>query len=83
MIPAGGAALIARGPASLIEFGGMPVSERLLWWNFLATDKTLIDAAKLRWALGDFPMPPGDRDDWTPLPADHERPLRLRSARKR
>ncbi len=49
-------------------FGGEPLpEERLIFWNFVATDQTKIDRAKQRWQAGQFPMPPGEANP-IPLP---------------
>lgn len=50
-------------------FGGEPFpEERLIDWNFVATERGLIDAARRRWAEGDFPRIPGEAAG-VPLPA--------------
>lgn len=49
-------------------FGGEALSEeRHIEWNFVATEKKLIEAAKTRWQNHDFPKIAGD-DDYVPLP---------------
>ena len=55
---AGGARLMLLGGATL---GG----PRYIWWNFVASSKERIDAAKEAWRAGDwehgrFQLPPGD-----------------------
>ncbi|MND04477.1 hypothetical protein D3C83_247600 [compost metagenome] len=43
--------------------GGEPLAgERLIWWNFVASDAALIEAAKADWAAGRFPEVPGDTE---------------------
>lgn len=60
-------------PARAIMFGGAPLDgDRRLWWNFVASDAALIEAAKSDWAAGPagaarFPMPPGETER-IPLP---------------
>jgi redox-sensitive bicupin YhaK (pirin superfamily) len=56
--------------ASLVMlFGGAPLDgERHLWWNFVASSKELIEAAKADWAGGRFPLVPGDESERIPLP---------------
>ncbi|HMB72050.1 MAG TPA: pirin-like C-terminal cupin domain-containing protein, partial [Gammaproteobacteria bacterium] len=45
----------------LMLFGGHPLGEdRIIWWNFVATTTAAIDAARQRWARGEFPAVPGD-----------------------
>ena len=48
--------------------GGAPLDAyRFLWWNFVSSDKALIEAAKARWSQGQFPMVPGETE-FIPLP---------------
>lgn len=49
-------------------FGGEPFpEERFIYWNFVATDKQIIEEAKERWKNHEFPKVPGD-DGYVPLP---------------
>lgn len=49
-------------------FGGEPFpEERFIYWNFVATDKEIIEEAKERWRKHEFPKVPGD-DGYVPLP---------------
>lgn len=64
----GEAAITARMPATLMLFGGEPLGERHLFWNFVSSRKERIEQAKADWAAGRFPLPPDDRDEWIPLP---------------
>jgi redox-sensitive bicupin YhaK (pirin superfamily) len=67
---------VAAGPrgARLILLGGAPLGgPRYIWWNFVASSQEKIDAAKEQWRRGDwghglFDLPPGDRDEFIPLP---------------
>jgi redox-sensitive bicupin YhaK (pirin superfamily) len=67
---------VAAGPkgARLILLGGAPLEgPRYVWWNFVASNREKIDAAKEEWRKGDwgcglFDLPPGDRDEFIPLP---------------
>lgn len=61
-----GARLMALGGATL---GG----PRHIWWNFVASSRDRIEAAKAdwragRWGQGLFDLPPDDRDEFVPLP---------------
>ncbi len=61
-----GARLMLLGGATL---GG----PRHIWWNFVASSKERIDAAKEArragdWAHGRFQLPPGDDQEYIPLP---------------
>jgi redox-sensitive bicupin YhaK (pirin superfamily) len=63
VLAAGEAAVLeADGPARLILFGGEPLGERRIWWNFVATDRALIAAARERWGSGGFPDIPGESE---------------------
>jgi len=47
--------------AHLMLFGGEPLTEdRFIWWNFVASTAEAIEAAKEKWARGEFPDVPGD-----------------------
>jgi redox-sensitive bicupin YhaK (pirin superfamily) len=60
--------LEARSPATLMLLGGAPMDgDRHIWWNFVASERTLIEAAKLRWRDGGFPAVPGETE-FIPLP---------------
>jgi redox-sensitive bicupin YhaK (pirin superfamily) len=51
----------AKESTRLMLLGGEPLDgERLIWWNFVASDAALIEAAKLDWAQGHFPAVPGE-----------------------
>jgi len=57
--------------ALVMLFGGAPLDgERHLWWNFVASSKELIEAAKADWAASAerFPAVPGDEHERIPLP---------------
>ena len=58
----------ARSAATLMLLGGAPMDgDRHIWWNFVASDRTLIEAAKQRWRDGGFPAVPGETE-FIPLP---------------
>lgn len=49
-------------------FGGETFpEERFIFWNFVASDKALIEAAKERWEKQEFPKVPGETE-FVPLP---------------
>ncbi|MEM7424716.1 MAG: pirin-like C-terminal cupin domain-containing protein, partial [Pseudomonadota bacterium] len=66
--------ITATRDARLILLGGATLEgPRHIWWNFVATSKERIDAAKAAWAAGDwehgrFQLPPDDKDEFIPLP---------------
>lgn len=53
-------------------FGGEPFDEeRFIFWNFVNSDKELIEQAKVNWNDQNhdaFPLVPGDEHDYVPLP---------------
>lgn len=50
-------------------FGGDPFpEERFIYWNFVATNKDLIEKAKERWGHQTFPAVPGETE-YVPLPS--------------
>ncbi|MCE8555271.1 pirin family protein [Ruegeria pomeroyi] len=67
---------LKAGPqgARLMLLGGATLGgPRHIWWNFVASSKERIDAAKEAWRAGDwrhgrFRLPPGDDSEFTPLP---------------
>ena len=53
----------ARAAAHLMLLGGAPLDgERVIWWNFVASDAALIEAAKADWARERFPAVPGETE---------------------
>lgn len=56
--------------ASLMLLGGEALPEkRWIWWNFVATSKEKIEAAKQRWKAQQFGKIQGD-PEWIPLPEE-------------
>jgi redox-sensitive bicupin YhaK (pirin superfamily) len=66
--PGESAALRAMGDSRIMLLGGdrFP-TPRHIWWNFVASSKERIDAAKERWRQGQFPAVPGE-SEFIPLP---------------
>jgi redox-sensitive bicupin YhaK (pirin superfamily) len=60
--------------ARVLVLGGETLNgPRYIWWNFVASSKEKIEAAKEAWAAGDwgagrFRLPPGDDEEFVPLP---------------
>ncbi|WP_208351956.1 pirin family protein [Pseudaestuariivita rosea] len=60
--------------ARLMLLGGETLEgSRYIWWNFVASSKERIEEAKEAWRAGDwqhgrFQLPPGDDDEFIPLP---------------
>jgi redox-sensitive bicupin YhaK (pirin superfamily) len=67
---------VAAGPngARLVALGGATLGgPRYIWWNFVASSRERIEAAKeewrrANWGQGQFDLPPDDRDEFIPLP---------------
>lgn len=63
----------ARGARVMILGGATLEGPRYVWWNFVASSRDKIEAAKLDWARGAwgeglFDLPAGDREEFIPLP---------------
>jgi redox-sensitive bicupin YhaK (pirin superfamily) len=58
------------GDAVIAVLGGEPFPEsRYIWWNLVSSDHAKIEAAKVAWTNGTFPMVPGETEK-IPLPDD-------------
>ena len=58
-------------PARLMIIGGDNIGPRTIHWNFVASDKELLERAKTNWKNQDkaaFPSVPGDDKEFVPLP---------------
>jgi redox-sensitive bicupin YhaK (pirin superfamily) len=62
------AVITAREKSTLMIFGGEPLGERHVFWNFVSSRKERIEQAKVDWQAGRIPLPPGDDQEWIPLP---------------
>lgn len=60
--------LRALSNAKIIVIGGDSLGERYIDWNFVATDKDLIEQARADWVAQRFAKVPGDEHDYVPLP---------------
>ena len=66
--------IVADTAARLMILGGETLGgPRHIWWNFVASSKERIEAAKEAWREGDwqngrFQFPPGDAEEFIPLP---------------
>lgn len=47
--------------------GGKMDGDRIIWWNFVASSRELVEAAKARWRDQQFPRVPGETE-FIPLP---------------
>lgn len=57
-----------HGTGRVMMLAGDPVGDRFIWWNFVASDRELIDQAKRDWDAQRFPLIPGDHDPWVAAP---------------
>ncbi|MBL6428645.1 MAG: pirin family protein [Maritimibacter sp.] len=72
----GDAMTLTAGPqgARLVLLGGETLNgPRHIWWNFVSSSKDKIEEAKMAWATGawakdKFRLPPGDDEEFVPLP---------------
>lgn len=68
--------LTALQRSRLMLLGGERLGgRRYIWWNFVATSREKMEAAKQAWAAGDwehgrFRLPPSDDQEYIPLPDD-------------
>lgn len=71
-----GARIVVRaaGAARIMLFGGEPVGERHLFWNFVSSSRDRINQAKEDWRLGRFAGVPGETE-FIPLPDTPPRPV--------
>ncbi len=55
--------------ARLMLCGGAPLDgPRHVWWNFVSSRRERINEAKRAWKAGEFALPPGDGNEFIPLP---------------
>jgi redox-sensitive bicupin YhaK (pirin superfamily) len=64
----------ANTAATLMLLGGEPLGERFIWWNFVSSRKERIEQAKEDWKQGRITLPPGDNQEFVPLPEDISKP---------
>lgn len=56
-----------RSAAQLMLLGGQSLGPRYMWWNFVTSDRSLIDQAKHRWLTQSMGQIPGETE-FIPLP---------------
>ena len=66
--------IIAVEPTTLMLFGGEPLGERFIWWNFVSSRCERIEQAKEDWKQGRIILPPNDNQEYIPLPDDKSKP---------
>jgi redox-sensitive bicupin YhaK (pirin superfamily) len=72
-----GAPIVLRGASAstrVMLLGGEPMDgPRIVWWNFVASSRERIEAAKADWTAGRFAPVPGE-SEFIPLPQDRPVP---------
>ena len=62
--------LTATAPSRLMLLGGEAfATPRHVWWNFVSSSRDRINQAKHDWQAGNFPLVPGDEEEFIPIPA--------------
>jgi redox-sensitive bicupin YhaK (pirin superfamily) len=56
-----GAVLRSALATRVVVIGGTPSPPRVIWWNFVASDRALIEQAAERWSQGGFEKIPGEQ----------------------
>lgn len=60
--------LRATQDATVMLFGGEPLGERHIFWNFVSSRLDRIEQAKSDWKAGRLALPPHDNHEFIPLP---------------
>jgi redox-sensitive bicupin YhaK (pirin superfamily) len=68
LAPASRVRIAATRSARAMLIGGPPVGERLIEWNFVASSRARLDAARDAWKAQQFPKIPGDDQEFIPFP---------------
>jgi len=66
--PGADAIVTAVSATTLMGLGGEPVGPRFIEWNFVASSRERIEAAKSDWRAGKFKLPDRDNQEFIPLP---------------
>jgi redox-sensitive bicupin YhaK (pirin superfamily) len=62
--------LTATMGSRLMLLGGEAfATPRHVWWNFVSASRERIEQAKKDWQAGNFPLVPGDEEEFIPIPA--------------
>lgn len=64
----GAVTLQADTHAIVMLLGGEPLGERFVFWNFVSSRRERLEEAKLDWQAGRMQLPPGDNQEFIPLP---------------
>ncbi len=57
-----------RGGRVMLLGGEAFATKRHVWWNFVSSSRERINQAKDDWRAGNFPLVPGDEDEFIPIP---------------
>lgn len=68
LAPAARVRISATRVARAMLIGGPPVGERHIEWNFVASSRARLDAARDAWKAQQFPKIPGDDQEFIPFP---------------
>lgn len=66
--PGGDPVLNAQEESIIMLFGGEPLGERYIFWNFVSSRHERIEQAKADWRAGRMKLPVGDDREFIPLP---------------
>jgi redox-sensitive bicupin YhaK (pirin superfamily) len=71
--------ITALDRSTVMCLGGANIGPRIIWWNLVASDQQKIEEAKADWAAlgGRFTLPPGDDQEFIPLPDGPKPPERM------
>jgi redox-sensitive bicupin YhaK (pirin superfamily) len=58
----------ANGARAMLCGGDAFATPRHVWWNFVSSSRERINEAKRAWQSGEFPLIPGDDEEWIPIP---------------
>lgn len=61
--------ITAQQDSQIAILGGKPVGRRYMEWNFVASNRELLEQAKANWQAGKFAKVPGDEEEFVPLPS--------------
>ena len=69
LVPGATVHLRAVAPSRVMLIGGVPIGPRLIEWNFVASTRARLDAARDAWRAQEFPKIPTDADEYVPFPS--------------
>ena len=59
---------VATTDSELMLLAGDPVGQRFIDWNFVSSSPARLEQARADWLAGRFTLPPGDDQEFIPLP---------------